>query len=387
MRLLAALTAALWLALSPPARAEEGCAALARRVDTIAGTGPVFLLSYEAPGQPALATAAFTYDNALAAMALTACGRTAQARRIAEALLLAATQDRAGAQGRLRNAYRAGAQAELPPPPNGWWDQAAGRWVEDAYQAGTATGNVAWAGLALLAVAEGSGDRRLRAGAETLADWIARNVRDPQGGYSGGIHGGEGAAVRLGWKSTEHNVDVAALMAGLGRKAEAREALSFVASMFDGSHFWTGTLPDGRSINRATSGLDAQLWPLMLRGAPPEWRRALDYAERSHGAEGGFDFNDDRDGLWVEGTAQAALASRIAGRDARARDLLALVERQRAPGGLLFATRQPRITTGLAIGPDSVSDDFYYYRWPHLGATAWAVLAAKGFNPFETSRH
>jgi hypothetical protein len=40
------------------------------------------------------------------------------------------------------------------------------------------------------------------------------------------------------------------------------------------------------------------------------------------------------------------------------------------------------LTTGLALSPASKIDDFYYYRLPHLGATAWAALAATGWNPF-----
>jgi len=36
----------------------------------------------------------------------------------------------------------------------------------------------------------------------------------------------------------------------------------------------------------------------------------------------------------------------------------------------------------LAVGSDSTSADFYYYRRPHLAATAWAVLAALKRNPF-----
>jgi hypothetical protein len=40
------------------------------------------------------------------------------------------------------------------------------------------------------------------------------------------------------------------------------------------------------------------------------------------------------------------------------------------------------LTTGLGLSPASTTDDFYYYRLPHLGATAWAALAAVGWNPF-----
>jgi hypothetical protein len=107
-----------------------------------------------------------------------------------------------------------------------------------------------------------------------------------------------------------------------------------------------------------------------------------------HGAEiklsipGGFDFNNDRDGLWVEGTAQAALTLRSLGRERDAAALLDALASQISPSGYLFATREKRITTGLKIGPNSSEADFFYYRLPHLGATAWAVLAATQWNPF-----
>ena len=50
---------------------------------------------------------------------------------------------------------------------------------------------------------------------------------------------------------------------------------------------------------------------------------------------------------------------------------------------MLFATPEKRIQTGLSIGPDSKTEDFYYFHLPHLGATAWAVLAATGWNQFQ----
>src|SRR5690606_20158671 len=55
------------------------CALLAARVDAIAGSGPLLLRSYDEPvaggidNDDALRTAAFSYDNALAVIALTAC--------------------------------------------------------------------------------------------------------------------------------------------------------------------------------------------------------------------------------------------------------------------------------------------------------------------------
>lgn len=382
-----------------PDLAARSCAALVARVDEVPGAEPVFLRSYDAASgrgimsEPALANAAFTYDNALAVIALIACGQRRQALRIGEALLSATSQDRAGAQGRLRNAYRAGAQTQRPIPPMGWWDHAANRWLEDSYQVGTATGNVAWAALALLTCHQATGDGRFRDGAARLARWVVDHAHDPRGpgGFSGGVQGFDDAPRALGWKSTEHNTDLAAVFDWLERAGAAgpwsepaAAARSFLHAMWSpgSGHFAIGTMPDGETISRTNSGLDAQLWPLLLPQAPPDWRRALAYAERTHGVDGGFDFNGDRDGLWVEGTAQAALAYRVVGRIDGAERLFTEIAKEFSPGGYVWATRQPSITTGLAIGPDSTTDDFRYERRPHLGATAWVALAALGWNPF-----
>ncbi len=392
---LAATTLTSAALATPPdaALAERGCAALASRVDAIAGTGPVFLASYEQTNSPALTGAAFVYDNALAAIALTACGRHPQANRIAQALALAATHDRADtSQARLRNVYRAGPQT-TPPPPHGWWDPTRRQWMEDSYQTGTATGNVAWAGLALLTVARGGNDPSLIPAARHLGKWVLDHMNDGKsgGGYAGGIHGDGAAAHPVGWKSTEHNIDLAALFGWMARldggnapwTAAADQARAFVdwAWISGGGHFLTGTLPDGVTPNRATSGLDAQFWPQLLDSAPGQWAAALDYAQSKHGVAGGFDFNDDRDGLWVEGTAQGALALWAVKRPQPARALLAGLSQFQSPTGLWWASREDRITTGLAIGPDSTTADFFYFRIPHLGATAWVVLAGLGWNP------
>jgi hypothetical protein len=45
------------------------------------------------------------------------------------------------------------------------------------------------------------------------------------------------------------------------------------------------------------------------------WRSAAAHLA----VDDGFDFNGDRDGVWVEGTAQASLAYRIAGNPVRSR--------------------------------------------------------------------
>jgi hypothetical protein len=373
---------------------RKNCGAITARVDAVAGSAPIFLRSYDnesgsgEPSEPSLRTAAFSYDNALAVIALLACDKPGHAKRVGEALRLAAMSD-----ARLRNVYRAGAVENGKPLPNGWWQAKENRWVEDAYQDGTATGNAAWTALALLALHDATGEARWREAALKLTNWIVANTADARGagGFDGGIEGFDAAPTKVSWKSTEHNIDLAALFAWLvrvdaqgGWQKRAQQAWNFVDAQWDAAsgHFWIGSLPDGVTANRAVSGLDVQLWAQLLPDADPQWRRALAWAERAHGVAGGFDFNDDRDGLWTEGTAQAALVYLRLGRGRDAENVFATIAQQVSAGGFVYATREPHITTGLAVGGDSNSADFYYYRRPHLGATAWAALAALNRNPF-----
>lgn len=399
-------------AAESPARqvALHACTALLTRVNAVPGAGPIFLRSYDGAAgaggvaEPALG-GAFTYDNALAVIALQACGEGAAAQRVGEALLAATENDRLGPNGRLRNAYLPGPASSIPVSPMGWSDLDK-RYVEDPYQVGTATGNVAWAALALLTLADATHDPRYREGAAKLADWVVAFTYEAQqpAGFIGGLYGYDGEAVSQTWKSTEHNTDMAAVFDWLFRlepsdkwRTNAKIARDFVAAQWDApsSHFWVGTTPDGRTTNRGNAGLDAQLWPLLLTDAPAAWQASIKHAEQAHGVRKagsnagdirGFDFNDDRDGVWWEGTAQAALLYRALGRAQDADRLFAEMDQQFSPGGMIWATDSAKITTGFALSPTSTTDDFFYFRLPHLGATAWAALAATGWNPFTGAR-
>jgi hypothetical protein len=157
----------------------------------------------------------------------------------------------------------------------------------------------------------------------------------------------------------------------------------FLERAFDADHFRLGTKPDGSLADSGMLALDAQLWPWMaIPDASAQWRSALNFAATHLAVKDGFDFNGDRDGVWVEGTAQASLAYRIAGDPARSAQLLTTLEADRTPSGLLNATREARVSTGLSIDPTKTEADFFYFRRPHLGATAWATLAATAWNPF-----
>ena len=381
---------------APPSGDNPYCAGLGRAVASQAhGSEPVFIRSYE-PGQGedhlprGLATTAFVYDNALAAIALVACGNLPAAQPIGDALSKAVRADRTFHDGRVRNAYRAGPAGKGPPKLPGWWDGGKKLWAEDPAQDGTSTGNVAWAALALLTLHQATGRAGYLADAERLLDWIIANTSTDSDGFRGGFHGYDPEQTRLAWVSAEHNADVYAVahwlfrLTGAAKYADAAtKARRLLDASFQGDHFLLGLNADGKPADGAMLALDVQLWPWMaVTDAPADWRRALRFAESHLAVDGGFDFNGDRDGLWVEGTAQAALAYRISGDPARCQQILAGLRSDQTESGLLNATRNGRVSTGLSIDPTATNADFFYYHRPHLGATAWAALAATGWNPF-----
>jgi len=375
--------------------AQTTCTALRSAATAVPGQGPMLLPSYPSlsPGaEKALEHVAFVYDNALAGIALTACGDATQARRIADALLLAASHDPSFHDGRLRNAYRSGAIAndkiELP----GYWQSQGNYWSQDPYQTGTATGNSAWAALLLMTVYDSTHDKRYLDGAVTQLHWIqAHTLGSAPAAYEGGVFGYDNAQRAQHWKATEHNLDIHAAATWAARESgdatltqQATVAGNFVKSMWDTSQrrFLVGTLDDGKTLSRDKSGLDAQVWPLLaFQRHPSEWNQVWSWVDSQHRSGDGYGYRRQPDGVWTEGTAQVATALQASGKPVPD-TLWQLLIAQRSTGGMLYATPQARIATDFAIGPTSTYADFFYYHQPHLGATAWAALAAKGWNPF-----
>jgi hypothetical protein len=357
--------------------------------------GAVLLASYPTERSGVLSKAAFTYDNAVAAIALVGCGQVAQGRRIGDALLLALDHDRYWRDGRLRNGYAAGAIRAEPLKLAGWWDLKSQRWLEDGYQAGSDSGNMAWAMLALLTLHAASGDIRYRDGALRLARWV-EGMLDTRGagGFIGGYFGNEPAPQRLRWKSTEHNTDLAAAFGFLGRvtgdahwRQRAAVAASFVDAMWNAACgcFAVGAGEDGVSLNPLLA-LDAQVWPLMaLPGAVKQHPRALQTLDRSLRFEAGYTYSEAGGGLWIEGTAQVAVLLQLMHQQARARELRAAINAQRTADGGYYASGTTATPTGFMLATDPTRPRVYFHL-EHLGAGAWAALADQGYNPFTGGR-
>lgn len=387
-----------------------------------------FLLSYKTITSSldfdiVMRNVAFTYDNAVALLAFLAEGNQDRAKLLADALVYAHQNDRyyrnqdltQPDSRRLRNAYQGGDLAQWPGwTPNGYlWAVRtsgfpldltknppeiarypnSGTWGEDKVQLSTNTGNIAWTMLGLLGFYE-RGGRAWPDGGKyldttiNLGEWVEINCRSNlgPGGYTGGFEGWEPIPTKITYKATEHNIDLYVAFKRLyhltGEQKwleRANHAKNFVVQMWENDHFWTGTTEDGVTINKSQIPLDIQAWAnLAFPGAEGQpYRVALNYCESNHRVGCGYDFNTDRDGIWYEGTAHMALAYQATGQRDEWQNLLSCLHQAQDPGGGLPAANIDGLTTGF---------DWLYYNRLHVGATAWLVLAEKGFNPFWPSK-
>jgi len=379
---------------------------------------PRFLRSFEtAPfqSQPppvndfdfVLRNIAYTYDNALALLAFLAEGSAdglRRARLIGDAFVYASEHDRTFDDGRLRDAYMAG-DISLPPgwtphdrvgtvPIPGYYIESSQTFVE-IEQTGISTGNNAWTMIALLALERATGDASYGSAAVRIAQFV-RGFRQDTGtfrGFRGGFDQPEMTPAERPWASTEHNLDLHAAFLRLAEAtgdsqwlAEAEHARQFVEAMWDSSLgcYRAGTLdPETRNEMAGQLPVDVQAWSLLAvpgtRSLHPE---VLACAEAHHRTTdsglSGFDFNEDKDGVWFEGSAQMAVAYERAGQPQPASDLRQMLAQAQATApwgdgfGIAAASRE-----GLSTG-----FGFSYFRRRHVGATSWLVFAQQVWNPF-----
>ena len=369
----------------------------------------------------ALRNSAQVYDQALVLLALLARRGPDDLRRaelLARALVVAQHKDRTFKDGRLRNAYAGG---ELIDPHLGTtrlpgiYDAAAHKFLEDENAAGTDTGDMAWAGLALVqadAVLPKHAGNPYLAAAVSIARWIVDNTRveDALGGFSAGFQGFERVVgvpegqQRKTYRSTEHNIDLAALFAHLAAavtdpeesrrwSAEATHAREFVAGMQAGggeAPSWTGT-GAGATVNKSVIPLDVQTWGVLGARESTPYAGALDWAlSNCHetGAIDAFDFNcNDHVGAWWEGTAQMAAALERLRRPPDAAPILARLRAAQLKTGPAAGALPAASRCGLSTGFSRISYGGkvvpqLYSNWPHIGATAWFIFAALGVDPF-----
>ena len=320
----------------------------------VKGGEPRLLQSYN--NESGLMTTAFVYDNALAVLAYLANPTVANVRRarlIGDALLWVQSNDESFTDGRVRQAYAAGPMLFYgggPYFPGLRRDDGKAAFLWPFGFSGSATGDLAWTGLALAQLYVDTRIRKYLDGAVALGEWIAgQSSPYANGGYHGGLQA-DGVTAQK-WASTEHNIDTYALFVLLAKltrdrrwSGRAEVAADFARAMWNpaGGHFWTGTLggnpgEDPNQINVGNIPEDVQTWALL--GLPErQYYPAVDWAidnlwNTDGGADSqlpagtlvsgvayssqakaltgpvpGSDLPNHRNAVWLEGNAHAALA-------------------------------------------------------------------------------
>ncbi len=252
--------------------------------------------------------------------------------------------------------------------------------------------------IALTALYRETGETNYLHATKRIADFVER-FRDNDGryqGYRGGIWFAESMSPsNRVYASTEHNLDLYAAFSQLYRTtgearwlSDANHARGFVEAMWDTElgGYRTGTTevdPEMRNESAGQLPLDTQSWSVAALSGSVSYADAISCAERNHrnSADGfmGFDFNEDRDGVWFEGTAQMVVAYAITGAS----------DQVDAGRLMLHAAQQMPPPHGDGLGMVAASHDgvstgfgFKLYRRLHIGATAWNVFAQLRYNPY-----
>ncbi len=287
---------------------------------------------------------AYTYDNALAALAFISTGNLALAGSILDAYATIGPEPDGGFLHRYR--------ASDGGPANGL----------------EVVGHNAYLLQAMALYSLERGDSTYEGLATNLADYLLAH-QDVDGGLFGRFS--------VTWKSTEHNLAAysaihnMAVVFGLPRYEDFAQAVrAFIeAECWDEVRFFTGE-------NDPMIVTDVQALGTMILG--PGFASGSYWVEdwtlttrRYHGQQvTGFDLNIDRDTVWTEGTLQQAMAFLLAGDLARADGYMTEAEKLFRPSGAFLEASN--------VGTTGFGENFR--RWQAVAPTAWYVLLANQDN-------
>lgn len=398
--------------------------------------GATVRLSQSYTDQQGLESTGFVYDNSVALQAHLLRGRAddvARAVLIGEALLHAQQTD-SRADGRVRQAY-------FVDQPD-----ASGVFLRPAlfpfFFLGSAVGDMAWTGIGLAQLFNRTGDSRFLQGAVRLGHWIVNNTFDTRGagGFNFGVDNGNHPLL---FKSTEHNIDCVALFNMLAELTgdhtwldQAEHARIFLNAMFHaaGGFFFTGTAPDGVSVNPVISQNnipeDVQTWSFLATGDETQavsidWAKTnlattdtpqtihsrltdnqrvsgVSFASQSMRAlspSDPFSAPPDPNAVWLEGTGHLAAALLSRRLDA-AQDVPGFRGDVNTAHILLENIRvaQEILAKGQTVGGHPIPDGqgvvaassvlntgfgFSFNPNRHIAATSWFVIAGQRGNPFK----
>lgn len=257
------------------------------------------------------------------------------------------------------------------------------------------TGANAWLLMAMNRFEEQFGDSvTFRGFAKRLADWICLQLDFPDKkcwAVKGGI---DASDQQINFRSVEHNLDAYAALVYRGYLTgdmNYRCTAFFIRNWLK-TYGWNDSAGHFlRGENDPVLTMDVNPWGVLALGTQRDENRdysrgltwSMKNCQNRHDWQGhwdphpeaisevnGFDFDVDRDVVWIEGTESMAVALHLTGQDSLARLFSAAND-----GGLPYATNAGTIA---ADDPDRPT------TYPSVAATAWYIFSELGYNPFET---
>ncbi len=296
----------------------------------------------------------YTYDQAVAAIAFLIKDDQANATKVLDAL-----QRMQHADGSWNTAYVCTTQA-----------------VQETQQH---VGPVVWVALAVAQYEQRTGDTTTyRAMAQAAITWSLQ-FQQADGGLNGGL---DDRGREISWASTEHNEDAYAALHYFGYQNAAADVKRFLDDVvWDSAHQrWYGGRADPRQP------LDVNPWGVSALGPTGhhDYQRALDYAVDHHRnlqpfrsqskdiTVDAFDFDSNKDDIWLEGTAQMVVAFQLVGRTSDAEYFVQeIIKTQQSNGGIPYSLK------GTHNGYWKMSTD------AAVSSTAWLMFAIENVNPFQ----
>ncbi|MBI4972789.1 MAG: hypothetical protein HZA27_02225 [Candidatus Omnitrophica bacterium] len=204
-----------------------------------------------------------------------------------------------------------------------------------------------------------------------LADFLL-TLQDP---IDGGLRGNTYEY----WKSTEHNIIAYVAIRNFGRLNGLSSYVSKadkIKKFLQSSAIWNGAYFNRGAWDRVKV-IDVQALGVLLLGN--NYSNALAWAETNlklsrpfnSGTVTGFDFNDDLDTVWLEGTLQMALAFYRVGNTTKANYYYnEAIKTTQGDGALVLATNR-----------GTASEWWMMEVWRAIAPTSWLILYYLKFNP------
>jgi hypothetical protein len=321
--------------------------------------------------------ACFTYDQAVAAIALVSSGEQTAAEQVLNALVNVQRSD-----GSWYFAYRGNGSSDFPTAGDVRY-----------------MGAIAWVALAFNAYAQAYGITRYATAHSKVMDYLKNQMTDADGARA--IRFNPSDLATTPWDerkqtAVEHTLDAYAAMIGyqrlLGTNAFDSEITSietYVSKRWTGSDFTPGYMID-QGANTTELYLDTQSWTLLALGSNgtpyvsglqtncDQLFEPAGVVNGSAGVRGYFHFRW-RTGtaaaspfVWSEGTAGMALAMQRYATTSQCRG--------RTASDLMSDLDSMVVRGGLPASTDNALSDFS--ESPATGGIGWYVFARLGINPF-----